>query len=410
MKGTQAKDLPIGWRWAKLGEVLLGIEAGKSFQTTERLALPNELGVLKVSAVTWAEFRPNEAKAIEEDYEPAPRHRVRKNDILITRANTRELVGAVVHVAADYPNRLLSDKTLRLVVDESLVFPDFMIHMLRQPVARMHIEGNATGTSDSMRNISQEAIRAIPLPLPPLPEQKRIAAILAEQMAAVEKARGAAEERLKATKELPAAYLREVFGNEVARAWPTRPLGEVCEITAPLVDPKKEVFASLPHVFGNNIESGMCRLTYLNTAEEDGMISGKYLFKPGNVLYSKLRPYLRKVIVAEFQGLCSADMYPIEVNPTVLDPHFTAWMLLSDQFTKYADEQSRRARMPKLNREQLFAWEAPIPPLSLQRQLIERHREKIAHVETLQKIVQAELDKISIMPAALFRRAFAGEI
>jgi type I restriction enzyme S subunit len=157
-----------GWPRRALGDVLTRIEAGKSFQTTERLAATDEVGVLKVSAVTWADFRPQEAKATEGNYEPAPHHRVRKGDILITRANTKELVGAVVHVDTDYPNRLLSDKTLRLVVDEARISHGFLLQALRMPDARKHIEGNATGTSDSMRNIAQDTIKAIPLPLPPL--------------------------------------------------------------------------------------------------------------------------------------------------------------------------------------------------------------------------------------------------
>ena len=102
-----------------LGDVLLDIQAGKSFQTAEVLARPDELGVLKVSAVTWFDFQPDEAKALKGEYEPDVNHRVRKGDLLISRANTKEFVGAVVLVERDYQFRLLSDKTLRLVVDEN---------------------------------------------------------------------------------------------------------------------------------------------------------------------------------------------------------------------------------------------------------------------------------------------------
>jgi type I restriction enzyme S subunit len=143
--------------------------------------------------------------------------------------------------------------------------------------------------------------------------------------------------------------------------WRWARLGEICEITARQVDPKVPEFGALPHVNGENIEGGTCRLLYLRTAAEEGMTSGKYLFEPGDVLYSKLRPYLRKAVVVDFRGVCSADMYPIRVNRAVLDPHFAAWMLVTEEFTRYADGESRRARMPKLNREQLFAWQAPLP-------------------------------------------------
>jgi type I restriction enzyme, S subunit len=163
-----------------LGDMLLGVEAGKSFQTSERLANDNELGVLKVSAVSWSEFRPDEAKAIDEEYLPDARHRVVKGDILISRANTVELVGAVVRADKDYPNRLLSDKTLRLVPDISKVLPDYLVHMLRMPEARSYIQGNATGTSDSMRNISQKTISAIPIPKPDSEIQQTVAMQLTE--------------------------------------------------------------------------------------------------------------------------------------------------------------------------------------------------------------------------------------
>lgn len=163
-----------------LSDSLLGIEAGKSFQTSDRLANEYELGVLKVSAVTWSEFNANEAKAIDGDYQPDDRHRVRVGDILISRANTVELVGAVVQVDEDYPNRLLSDKTLRLLPDISRISPEFLVHMLRMPEARTHIENNATGTSDSMRNISQKTIFKIPIPIPEISVQKVVALQLNE--------------------------------------------------------------------------------------------------------------------------------------------------------------------------------------------------------------------------------------
>lgn len=158
-----------------LGDLILKIESGKSIQTTEQLAKAEQLGVLKVSALSWGYFNPREAKAVLPGYTPEEHHRVRDGDVLISRANTVELVGAVVRVRDDYPNRLLSDKSLRLILDESRCDPDYIVQMLRLPAARHHIEENATGTSDSMRNISQDTICATPIVLRPLEEQRKIA-------------------------------------------------------------------------------------------------------------------------------------------------------------------------------------------------------------------------------------------
>jgi type I restriction enzyme S subunit len=182
----QLEDVPR----VPLGELLHGIEAGKSFQTTELIARPDELGVLKVSAVSWNEFLPQEAKADEGEYQPDERHKIKRGDLIISRANTLELVGAVVRVADDFPMRLLSDKTLRLVVNEEMVLPDYLLTILKRPEARSHIENNATGTSDSMGNISQKTINSIPVPVLTFDKQRELIKCFSqfnEEMALVQK-------------------------------------------------------------------------------------------------------------------------------------------------------------------------------------------------------------------------------
>lgn len=194
-----------------LGHVLNGIQTGKSFQTAEILAGSDELGVLKVSAVSWSQFRPDQAKALKAVYTPAESHKVKQGDLLISRANTRELVGAAVLVEKDYPMRLLSDKTLRLVVDESRAIKEYLLFALRTKLARDHIELCATGTSDSMRNISQDVIAAIPLHLPSLDEQRRIVQHLKSQLAEADAIRQAATAQLAAIESLPQKLLAQAF-------------------------------------------------------------------------------------------------------------------------------------------------------------------------------------------------------
>lgn len=160
-----ALEMLKGEKRVPLSEMLLGIEAGKSFKTNELPARLDELGVIKVSAVSWNKFQPQEAKGVDGGYQPDERHRIKKGDLIISRANTIELVGAVVRTSKDYPLRLLSDKTLRLVIDEDKVYPDYLLNILKWPEARSHIMSNATGTSESMRNISQKTICSIPVPL-----------------------------------------------------------------------------------------------------------------------------------------------------------------------------------------------------------------------------------------------------
>src|SRR5262249_42719720 len=154
-----------------LGTGLRGIQAGTSVQSLERPARDGEWGVLKVSAVSWGVFDARENKAVPLTYVPLEHERVRCGDLLISRANTAELAGAIVRVREDVSMRMLSDKTLRLVLRDDVFRADFVEYAVRAPDARAFIEHNATGTSYSMRNISQDTIRGIPVPQPPLADQ-----------------------------------------------------------------------------------------------------------------------------------------------------------------------------------------------------------------------------------------------
>jgi Type I restriction modification DNA specificity domain len=161
-----------------VGAVLQSIVSGKSVQTLERPAQDGEYGILKVSAVTWGEFRPQQNKAMPADYEPGECPRPMDGDILISRANTRDLVGAPVLVRGDHPQRLLSDKILKLIPNRAVVDREYLVRALRFPAATAHFFKSAGGSSGSMTNITQGDIRSAPIPLPPLEEQRRIAAIL----------------------------------------------------------------------------------------------------------------------------------------------------------------------------------------------------------------------------------------
>jgi len=163
--------------------------------------------------------------------------------------------------------------------------------------------------------------------------------------------------------------------------WPRVPLGDVAQVDGTLVDPTLPEHAGLPHVSAENMESGNGHLTEIRSAAEDKVTSGNYLFDSGCVLYSKLRPYLRKAAVVSFRGLCSADMYPIRPNAHKLIPDFLLWVLLSREFTAYADTHSRRARMPKLNRVQLLSFEMPLPPLDVQQKIV-------AEVDGYRKVIE----------------------
>ena len=163
-----------GWPEVPLGQFLSAIEAGKNLRCEERPPEPHEKGVVKVSSVTWGIFDKTQSKTLPSGYEPNSRSLIRNGDFLISRANTLELVGACV-VVEDAPGNLyLSDKVLRLVLPDDI--KPWLLNFLRSPIGRARIEAASTGNQLSMRNISQETIRSLMVPLPDRRDRRRIMA------------------------------------------------------------------------------------------------------------------------------------------------------------------------------------------------------------------------------------------
>ena len=177
-------ELPEGWCWASFDSLLSGIEAGKSFKCDERPPGLAETGVVKVSAVSWGDFDENESKTCTNPALVNDDLIIKTGDFLISRANTLQLVGAVVIVKTVQKRVMLSDKILRLRTIGRL--DEWLLEVLRSSLGREQIEGLASGNQDSMRNIGQERIRRITIPLPPLVEIKGILGIL-ENAAVVER-------------------------------------------------------------------------------------------------------------------------------------------------------------------------------------------------------------------------------
>jgi type I restriction enzyme S subunit len=166
-------ELPTGWGVIPLGTLLRAIEAGQNVKCEERPPTAGEVGLVKISAVTWGRFNEEASKTLPKDTLLNERNRIRSGDLLISRANTIELVGASVIVGLIEKRLYLSDKVLRLVVDEPV--KRWINYALKTPQLRQAIQAASTGNQLSMRNIPQEKLRSLSIPLAPAAEQTRIA-------------------------------------------------------------------------------------------------------------------------------------------------------------------------------------------------------------------------------------------
>jgi type I restriction enzyme, S subunit len=157
-----------------VSEYVSEFQGGKSIEAEAGEGITTRHRVLKISAVTGMRFLPEESKPVPDTYFPPQEHFVRIGDLLFSRANTTELVGAVALVDSTPPNLLLPDKLWRFVwYEPALVEPLFVWALFQTRPMRYEIGRRATGTSGSMKNISQEKVLGIHTILPPIDAQRR---------------------------------------------------------------------------------------------------------------------------------------------------------------------------------------------------------------------------------------------
>ena len=215
---SESNGLPEGWAEATLGALLHRIEGGTSFKCLTRMAGRQEWGVIKVSAMTWGSFLEDEQKALPPKTIFDPVAEIKPGDLLISRCNTVELVGASVLVGACRPRLLLSDKSLRLVVAEA-IDRKWLQKIMSSQIVRQQMSDVATGSSNSMRNISQDKIKAVRFPLPPLREQHRIVEKIEELFSDLD-AGVASLERAKANlKRYRASVLKSAVEGRLTKEW-----------------------------------------------------------------------------------------------------------------------------------------------------------------------------------------------
>lgn len=203
-------SMPNSWRFVALKELVSHIDTGSSPLCDSEPASVGRWGVLKVSAVSWHGFDDRENKALPSSLEPNLAEEVKVGDIIVSRANTTELCGAVQRVHSLYTHLLLCDKTWRLHPNEG-VDPDWLVAVLKLRNSRRQIEAAATGTSDSMKNVSKRDFLNIYLPVPPPSEQRRIATALKLADDAMQKAR----EELQAFDALKRSLLQDLLTGKI---------------------------------------------------------------------------------------------------------------------------------------------------------------------------------------------------
>ncbi len=212
VEGKLTSDDSGNWTHTTLGTVITKIEAGKSFKCEERQPSSADIGVVKVSAVTWGIYDEHETKTCLDWERVEPRYFIKPDDFLFSRANTIELVGACVIAHKVTRKVMLSDKILRFCLSDA-VLPEWVLYWLRSDFGRKEIQRLATGNQESMRNIGQDRIRQIAFAIPPLSAQNAVVAEVERRLSLVRELESEIDTNLKRGERLRQSVLGATFSS-----------------------------------------------------------------------------------------------------------------------------------------------------------------------------------------------------
>ena len=397
--------LPENWCWTTVGTICDGFQYGYTEKATFEKIGPH---FIRITDIGDGIINDSGAPYCKIDSDSFIKYKINKDDILIARMGSVGENGLATHnidgVFASYLIRIVPRSNAK-----------YVCNFLQTNLYWGQISEKAQGTT--RLNVNANVLKNLIIPLPPLAEQQRIVDRIESLFSKLDEAKEKAQAVVDSFETRRAAILHKAFTGELTAKWreehgvsidnwKTTRFDSVAAIRSNLVDPAE--YQSFPHIAPDNIEKKTGVLLEYHTIAEDGVTSGKHRFYSGQILYSKIRPYLSKAVVVDFDGLCSADMYPIEAYQNA---RCLWYYMLSDEFLLQASTAGSRSVLPKINQKELSALTVHLPTNDREQEEIARILDELFDKEQQTKeAAEIVLDQIELMKKSILARAFRGEL
>ena len=419
-------EIPESWKWVHWGNIVNIVSARRVHQSdwkSEGVPFYRAREIAKLSEYGTVD---NDLFISEELYAEFSKSGVpHAGDLMVTAVGTL----GKCHIVSSNDRFYYKDASVICLENYGRIEPRYLKYLLQSPMMGAQIKSNSSGTTVGTLTIVR--MNEYTMPLPPLAEQKRIVAKIEELLPLIDRYEAAwsrleafnkrfpedmqksilqqaiqgklVEQRpeegtgeelyqqiqaekqalIKAKKIKKDKPLPEITDDEkpfdIPESWKWVRLLDVVKIATNLVNPK--LYEKYMHIAPDNIEKGTGKLLECHTVKEDKVNSSNHLFFKGQVIYSKIRPLLKKAVIAPFDGLCSADMYPLT---TEIHSGFLLYFLLSSCYNEQvARTMSSRVKMPKLNQKEMSTIVIPLPPLAEQKRIVAKIEQLLPLCERL---------------------------
>ena len=327
------KKMPIDWEQRKLGEIAT-YRNGKAHEANQLDVGTYELVNLNSISIDGG-LKPS-GKFIEDGGDT-----LQRNDLVMVLSDVGhgDLLGRVAIIPEN--NRYVLNQRVALL----RINDDTNTYFLFSIINRYQDYFKKLGAGSSQLNISRGIVENFEVTYPNVAEQRMIADYFHSL------------DHLITLHHRECVILRKMKVND----WEQRKWIDTVDISTEMVDPSSGKYDDMPHIAPRNIESFTGRiLDNVRSVKEEQLISGKFRFRPDDVVYGKINPQLRKYFYASVDGLTSADAYVFK-GKNGIKQKFLFSLLQTRDFFKYSVSVSKRSGMPKINRDELnaYAFHAP---------------------------------------------------
>lgn len=397
-------ELPSGWKWVKLGEVC---------EIDTQHLLPDSREAKKLPYIGLEDVESETGRIINVNHNGSSvqSNTYKFNSCHVLYGKLRPYLNKVA--LPDFDGRCTTE-LLPLLPKENCE-RNYLAYLLRRQETVEEAMRQKTGSQ--MPRADMKELFKMLIPLPPLPEQTRIAAKIQELMREVSRAHAACEKQLDAARALPSSYLRAVFENGNAKKWQKVRLGNHVTKVGSGITPRggeaSYLKSGVPLIRSQNVLINCFSadgLAFIST-EQDAKMNGSRVEK-GDVLLNITGASIGRVCVVPSE-ICPANVNQhvsiIRCAPS-LNPEFLALFISNPDFQKYIMDIQSGATRQALTKAIIENFQVPMPSPSEQTRIAAELKEKMAQADILHSALRNQHSALSALPQAISRKAFKGEL
>ena len=406
-------ELPEGWKWERLGNVA-DVKGGKRLPKGHKL-IENKTKhpYIRVADFGIDTVNLDNIKYIEEDtFSQISRYIIDKGDMYISIAGTIGKVG-IIPDCLDGAN--LMENAAKISNINDCISLRYLVNLFKTEDTKLQINANTKTTTQA--KLALFRIENILLPLPPKETQQKIVDIIELLFAKLDIAQEKVEQVLAESENRRSAILHNAFSGKLTEKWREEnnvsfdswneyKIKDIAKNIKDKYDPEKDKFLNIPYIGLEHIEKNNGIVGF---SSSEGVKSIKTLFNKNDVLYGKLRPYLDKHDIAEYNGMCSTDIivYRCKLKETAI---ILNYVMSTKQFIEYAVTNSKGINLPRTSEKIISEYKLQLPLLTEQKEIV-RLLDKFLSVEDkVKSTCQSTLEAIAAMRKSILAKAFRGEL